>query len=62
MTEDNRWIVTVEEDPDTKELVIPFSPDMLAQVGWDFGDIILWKDNQNGSFTLTKQEVTDGTE
>ena len=62
MTETNRWIVTVEEDPDTKELVIPFSPDMLAQVGWDFGDIILWKDNQNGSFTLTKQEVTDGTE
>lgn len=62
MTETNRWIVTVEEDPETKELVIPFSPDMLAQVGWDFGDIILWKDNQNGSFTLTKQEVTDGTE
>lgn len=62
MTKDNRWIVTVEEDPDTKELVIPFSPDMLAQVGWDFGDIIQWKDNQNGSFTLTKKEVTDGTE
>ena len=62
MTDNNRWIVTIEEDPDTKELVIPFSPDMLAQVGWDFGDIILWKDNQNGSFTLTKKEVTDGTE
>jgi hypothetical protein len=62
MTETNRWIVTIEEDPDTKELVIPFSPDMLAQVGWDFGDIILWKDNQNGSFTLTKKEVTNGTE
>ena len=62
MTETNRWIVTVEEDPETKELVIPFSPDMLAQVGWDFGDIILWKDNQNGSFTLTKKEVTNGTE
>jgi hypothetical protein len=62
MTENNRWIVTVEEDPETKELIIPFSPDMLAQVGWDFGDIILWKDNQNGSFTLTKKEVTDGTE
>lgn len=62
MTDNNRWIVTIEEDPDTKELVIPFSPDMLAQVGWDFGDIILWKDNQNGSFTLSKKEVTDGTE
>ena len=62
MTENKRWTVTLEEDPDTKELVIPFSPDMLAQVGWDFGDIILWKDNQNGSFTLSKQEVTDSNE
>jgi len=55
------WTVTVEEDPVTKDLVIPFTPDMLAQVGWDFGDIILWKDNQNGSFTLTKKEVTNDT-
>jgi hypothetical protein len=62
MTENKRWTVTVEEDPETKELVIPFSPDMLAQVGWDFGDIILWKDNQNGSFTLSKQKVTDNNE
>jgi hypothetical protein len=55
------WTVTVEEDPITKDLVIPFTPDMLAQVGWDFGDVILWKDNQNGSFTLTKKEVTNDT-
>lgn len=62
MTENKRWVVTVEEDPDTKELVIPFTPDMLAQVGWDFGDIIQWKDNQNGSYTLSKKEVTNDTE
>jgi hypothetical protein len=55
------WTVIVEEDPVTKDLVLPFTPDMLAQVGWDFGDIILWKDNQNGSFTLTKKEVTNDT-
>ena len=62
MTENKHWVVTVEEDPETKELVIPFTPDMLAQVGWDFGDTILWEDNQNGSFTLSKQEVTNDTE
>jgi hypothetical protein len=62
MTENKRWIVTLEEDPVTKDLILPFTPDMLAQVGWDFGDIILWKDNQNGSFTLSKQEVTDNNE
>ena len=56
MTTAKSWIVTVEEDPDTKDLVIPFTPDMLAQVGWDSGDTIVWKDNQNGSFTLSKKE------
>lgn len=56
MTDTNRWVVRVEEDPETKDLVIPFTPDMLAQVGWDFGDTILWEDNQNGSFTLRKKE------
>lgn len=50
------WIVTLEEDPATGELVLPFTPDMLAQVGWDFGDIITWQDNNNGSWTLSKKE------
>lgn len=57
MTQKNHWIVTVEEDPETKDLILPFTPDMLAQVGWDFGDTIVWEDNQNGSFTLSKKEV-----
>lgn len=56
MTSTKSWIVTVEEDPVTKELVLPFTPDMLAQVGWDFGDVITWKDNNNGSWTLSKKE------
>lgn len=49
------WTVTLEEDPETGELVMPFSPDMLAQVGWDFGDTIIWKDEGNGSWSLTKK-------
>lgn len=61
MTEKKHWVVTLEEDPETRDLVLPFTPDMLAQVGWDFGDIIEWKDNQNGSFTLTKKEITNDT-
>jgi hypothetical protein len=54
-----RWTVKVEEDPKTGDLVLPFSPDMLAQVGWDFGDIIQWKDNNNGSWTLTKKDTDE---
>lgn len=51
-----RWTVTLETDAETGDLVLPFTPDMLAQVGWDFGDVIQWKDNNDGSWTLTKKE------
>ena len=52
----NRWTITLEEDPETKELVMPIPVDALAQVGWDFGDTLVWSDNQNGSWTITKKE------
>jgi hypothetical protein len=51
------WTVTLVEDPETGELIMPFSPDMLAQVGWDFGDTLIWKDEGNGSWSLTKKET-----
>jgi hypothetical protein len=52
----NKWTITLEEDPETKDLVMPFPPDLLAQVGWDFGDILLWEDMGNGSWSLRKKE------
>ena len=51
----NSWTVTVEEDPETKDLILPLSADMLNQMGWDFGDTIVWEDLGNGSFSLSKK-------
>ena len=50
------WVVTLEEDPETGDLILPFTPDMLAQVGWDFGDVIEWTPSDHGSFILSKKE------
>lgn len=55
----NKWTITLEEDPATGELIMPFPPDLLAQVGWDFGDTLIWEDLHNGSWSLRKKE--DGT-
>ena len=52
-----QWTVHLEEDPETGELIMPFPPDLLAQVGWDFGDTLLWEDMHNGSWSLRKAEV-----
>ncbi len=56
-TEHKSWTVVIEEDKDTGELLLPFTPDMLSQVGWDFGDTIIWEDMGNGAWSLTKKSV-----
>ena len=50
-----RWTITLEEDPETKELVLPFTEEILNTVGWKTGDTIVWKNNNNGTWTLTKK-------
>jgi hypothetical protein len=42
---ENKWVVEVEEDPQTHDLMLTFPPDALAQVGWDFGDELEWNIN-----------------
>ena len=50
------WTVTLEEDPDTGELILPFNEEILKEAGWKEGDVLEWIDNKNGSWSLVKQE------
>jgi hypothetical protein len=50
-----QWTVKVEEDPETGEVILPFPPDLLNQMGWDFGDTLIWDDNLNGTFSIKKK-------
>ena len=53
----NRWTVNVEKDPeDPDNLVLPMPDGLLEKMGWDIGDTLLWKDNKDGTFTLSKKE------
>ena len=47
--------IKVEEDPETGDLVLPLPTELLNQMGWDFGDTLIWDDNHDGSFTLSKK-------
>lgn len=51
----NHWTITLQEDPDTKELILPFTDEILKTVGWKEGDVIVWKNNNNGSWSLSKK-------
>ncbi len=50
------WTVTLEEDPETGELILPFPEEMLQDAGWQEGDVLEWIDNKNGTWSLVKKE------
>ena len=52
----NHWTITLEEDPETKELVLPLTDEILESVGWKVGDNLNWTDNKNGTWTLSKKD------
>jgi len=52
----SRWKITVEEDPETGDLILPLSDEILNDVGWKTGDILEWIDNKDGSWSLIKKE------
>jgi len=47
--------IKLKEDPDSKDLVLPIPTELLNQMGWDIGDDLVWTDNFDGSFSLTKE-------
>lgn len=50
------WIVELEEDPETGDLVMPLPPAMLKELGWKIGDDLTWKiDPNTGETTLSKE-------
>lgn len=50
-----KYTVTLEEDPATGDVILPFPEEMLTEVGWEEGDVLVWKDNQDGTFSITKK-------
>jgi hypothetical protein len=51
------WTLTAEEDPDDPEsLLLTFPLDLLESAGWKSGDTLDWKDNGDGTWSLSKKE------
>ena len=49
------WIVELEEDPETGDLVLPIPPQLLKDLGWKPGDTLDWEPAENGSYRLTRK-------
>lgn len=55
--EKKSWTLEVKEDPESGDMIIEFSDEILEAAGWTFGDVIIWTDNGNGSWTLSKKDA-----
>ena len=54
LTPDTRWIIQLEEDPDTGDLVMPLPPELMTVQGWAIGDTLTWNIDDEGTVTLTR--------
>ena len=52
------YIVKLEEDSETGDLILPLPEKLLEETGWKTGDTLDWNDNGDGSFSMTKKEPT----
>ena len=52
--EKQSWTITVEEDLETGEAILPLPQEMLDKVNWKDGDTLEWIDNNDGSWSLIK--------
>lgn len=47
-----RWTVTVEQDPETGEVILPLPQELLDLKGWEDGTEIEWIIQDNGTYII----------
>lgn len=54
-TGETTWLVQLEEDPETGDLVMPLPDELLEAQGWTIGDVLEWDVNEEtGEVSLKK--------
>ena len=52
-----KFTVILEEDPETKDLIMPLPDGRCDELGWAIGDSLDWSASPNGSFLLSKKQT-----
>jgi len=60
-TDENKWLLEVQEDPETGDCILEFPPELLETAGWKEGDTLTWEDLGNGAWSLSKKDVVVST-
>ena len=54
-TGDTSWVATLQKDPDTGDLILPLPDEVMESNGFEIGDVLNWKDNKDGTYSITKK-------
>jgi hypothetical protein len=49
------WIVELVEDPETKDLLLPFPEDVLKLMDWEEGTVLCWEITTDNKIVLKKK-------
>ena len=52
------WTIVLDQDPETGDLIMPLSDEILESAGWKEGDTLEWIDNENGTWSFRKLDET----
>ena len=54
-TSETTWIVELEEDPETGDIIMPLPDELMSSQGWVVGDVLEWDINEEtGEVSLKK--------
>ena len=54
-TGDTSWVATLQKDPESGDLILPLPDEVMESNGYKIGDVLNWKDNKDGSYSITKK-------
>jgi len=52
--ENHQWTVTIQEE--NGDLILPFPPDLLSQMGWSEGTVLFWLEQKDGTYIITDKK------
>lgn len=55
-----RYIAPVKYNIETDDYYIEFPDNVMEELSWKIGDVLSWKDNNDGSYTVQKKEERMG--
>lgn len=58
----NTWVVTVEEDAETGDTILPFPEDMIQKCGWQEGDTLDFQINDDNTIIVVNLSLNERTQ